>query len=176
DQFRHRLPGPRPSTDEMNRLVVDVDDADRLIEVVGPRLPALVLIEDLVLQVVSQRTEQRAEGERDTIGTDDHQDVGAPFLQLAQRPLRPDRHPIGNRLRKRTLRPGMPASKRITTLSQIVFELIDPAQLSDEKSRIGSPSPRPRTPSILKGSVGGRRILELLRPGAIPARYPRRTI
>ena len=42
----------------MDRFVVDVDDAHRLIEIIGPRKPALILIEDEIFQIDPERRQQ----------------------------------------------------------------------------------------------------------------------
>ena len=95
DDRRHRLPRPWPTADALDRGVVDVDDPDRLLELVRSRLPALILIENEVLEVGPERRKQRPERERQGIGKGDDQDIGPPLPQLAQtRPYRSEKHQI----------------------------------------------------------------------------------
>ncbi len=107
DEIRHGLARPRPSADEVNRLVVDVDDADRLIEIVGPRPPALVLIENEVFQIAPKRGEQRPKGQRQDIGADDDQPVGPPLPRSAQSLFRPKFHRIGDPSNETKFAPAM---------------------------------------------------------------------
>ena len=93
DEIRHRLARPRPSTDEMERLVVDVDDPHGLIERIRPRKPALILVEDEVLQIGAHRRGQGSDGERQDIGAHDDQPVGSP---LPHGVVRPEVHRIGD--------------------------------------------------------------------------------
>ena len=86
DKLRHRLTRPWPPANEMEGLVVDVDDADGLIEIVGPRTPALVLIEDEIFQIAAHRREQGAKGERQDIGAHHHQHIRPPLPQGLCRP------------------------------------------------------------------------------------------
>ena len=112
DQIRHLPARPGPSADQVNRFVVDVDDADRLAEVVGPRLPPLVLIEDQVVDIAAQRPEQVAKRDGQKIGGDDDQHVGTPFLQLTQRPGRADLHFVSATVCERTEGPEPPLEAR----------------------------------------------------------------
>ncbi len=99
DQRRHRPSRPRPPADAPDRFVVDVDDPDRLIECVGSRPPALVLIEDEVLEVSPERREQAAERKHQGIGKDDDQQIGPPLPQLPKMcPYRAKPHQIDNRI------------------------------------------------------------------------------
>ena len=56
---------PRPLPEAPQRLVVDIDDADGLVECVGARLPALVLVEDQVLNHRARRRARDAGNERE---------------------------------------------------------------------------------------------------------------
>ena len=101
DQRRHRLARPRPATDFRDQFVVDVHDSNRLIERVGSRTPPLVLVEDEVLQVGTQRRNQRSEGQCEDIGQSDYQQVEPPLPPVAQtRSYRAKRHQIENRIRR----------------------------------------------------------------------------
>ena len=96
-QIRHLPTRPGPFAHEVDRFVVDVDDPDRLAEIVRPRLPSLVLVEHEVVDVRPERREQRAARKRQNICAEDHEDIGAPLLELAHRPLRPLLHLIVDR-------------------------------------------------------------------------------
>ncbi len=98
DELRHRLTRPWPSADEMNELVVDVDDADGLVEIVRSRAPALILIENEVIQIASEWGKHGPEGEREDIGADDDQPVGSPLPQSVV--VRPEIHRIDDSIRR----------------------------------------------------------------------------
>ena len=55
---RHAVARPWPLPKALQRFLVDIDDADGLVERVGARLPALVLVED---QVLNHRARRRAD-------------------------------------------------------------------------------------------------------------------
>ena len=99
DQRRHRLARPRPAPDAPDRLIVDVDNADRLIEIVGARAPTLILIENEILEIGPERPEQRAQGERQQIGQQDDQHIGPPLAHM--RTNRAELHQIDDRWRNR---------------------------------------------------------------------------
>ena len=99
DEVRHRLARPRPSADEVDRFVVDVDDPDGLIESVRPRKPALILVEDKIFQVDAERREQRRERQRQSVGAEDHEKIRSPLPRTAPGLFRPELHRIGDRVR-----------------------------------------------------------------------------
>ena len=84
DQLRHCLAGPRPAADMADQFVVDVDDTHGLIEIIGPRKPALILVEDKIFQIDPEWRHQVADGQGQTIGKEDHQQIGSPLPPLVQ--------------------------------------------------------------------------------------------
>ncbi len=89
DELRHLGPRPRPLAQPPDQLVVDVDDAH---ESLGPRRarpPALVLIEDDVLEIGAQRRQRLAERERARIDCDDDQQITPVPFDPPRRGLAP---------------------------------------------------------------------------------------
>ena len=79
DKIRHGLARPRPTAEKMNRLVVDVDDPDGLFEIVRPRIPALILVKDQILQVNAERREQGRKCQRQSVGAEDDEKIRSPL-------------------------------------------------------------------------------------------------
>ena len=89
DQSRHLSPRPRPLAQPPDRLVVDVDDADESLGPLRARPPALVLIEDDVLEIGAQRRQRLAERERAGVDGDDDQQIAPVPLETPRRGFAP---------------------------------------------------------------------------------------
>ena len=67
-QRREAVSRPRPLPELLEQFVVDIDDADGLVERIGTRLPALVLVEDQVLNHGARRRADDSSHQRECAG------------------------------------------------------------------------------------------------------------